>query len=188
MPITHTNRCGKTYYLHTGPKRGGGTQHYFAIKSTGQLADRIPEGFEVHETVNGGVFLRRQRPKLIRDEELACIRRPLDKPRGKCRYQVEASDKIITVHESSTDWGFLAQFNPFLSRQTLDEVSGQHAQYQPVMRFVLVDVERRLIAPERYCFRGSVDDWISIGSVEPIEKLAAKYLKHLGQESLYELY
>ena len=24
MSITHTSRTGKTYYLHTGPKRGGG--------------------------------------------------------------------------------------------------------------------------------------------------------------------
>ena len=51
----------------------------------------------------------------------------------------------------------------------------------------IVDTEQRLFAPERFCFRGSVDDWISIGPPEPIGKLAAKYLKHLGQESIYEL-
>ena len=61
-------------------------------------------------------------------------------------------------------------------------------QRQPVLRFILVDAERRLFTPERYCFRGSVDDWISIGPPESIEKLAAKYVKHLGQESMYELF
>ena len=56
------------------------------------------------------------------------------------------------------------------------------------MRFVLVDKAERLFAPERYCFRGSVDDWISIGPPAPLEKLAAKYLKHLGRESFFELF
>jgi hypothetical protein len=31
MPIIHTSRTGKQYYLHTGPKRGGGVQHFFSI-------------------------------------------------------------------------------------------------------------------------------------------------------------
>ena len=34
-PVTHTTRKGKTYYLHTGPKRGGGVQYFFAMKSSG---------------------------------------------------------------------------------------------------------------------------------------------------------
>jgi hypothetical protein len=63
MPITHTSRNGKTYNLHTGPKRCGGTQHYFSTKPTGTLAQRLPEGFEVYETVNAQVYLRRQQPK-----------------------------------------------------------------------------------------------------------------------------
>ena len=43
--------------------------------------------------------------------------------------------------------------------------------------FILTDADRRLFALERYCFRGSVDDWIAIGPVEQIDKLAVKYLK-----------
>jgi len=57
-----------------------------------------------------------------------------------------------------------------------------------VLRVILADAKRRLFAAERYCFRGSVDDWISIGRAERIDKLAARYLKHLGQDSLYELF
>jgi hypothetical protein len=48
--------------------------------------------------------------------------------------------------------------------------------------------QRRLFAPERYCFRGSVEDWISIGPPDSVAKLAAKHLKHLGQDSFYELF
>src|SRR2546427_12391491 len=67
--VTHTSRTGKTYYLHTGPKRGGGIQHFFSTKSAGKLAERLPEGFEIYDRVNGQVFLRRQQTKLIGDDE-----------------------------------------------------------------------------------------------------------------------
>ena len=36
--------------------------------------------------------------------------------------------------------------------------------------------------------RSTVDDWISVGPAESIDKIAAKYLKHLGRSSLFELY
>jgi len=188
MPITHTSRTGKTYYLHTGPKRGGGTQHYFSTKPAGPLAERLPDGFEVYETVNGQVHLRRRQPKLIRDDELDCIRCRLDRPRTGHRYKVEARGEVLTVHESGSDFGFLREFAPHLSPREHDRMSEQFADYHPVLRFILADAEQRLFAPERYCFRGSVDDWISIGPPARLEKLAAKYLKHLGQDSMYELF
>jgi hypothetical protein len=56
------------------------------------------------------------------------------------------------------------------------------------MRFVLQDGAQRVFRPERYCFRGSVEDWISIGESDRLRNLTAKFLKHLGSESFYELY
>ena len=188
MAITHTSHKGKTYYLHTGPKRGGGTQHFLSTKAAGPLAKRVPEGFEIYETVNGQVYLRRQQPKFIRDEELECIRHPLGQPRFGHRYQVEAQGKVITVHESCSDLGFMRDLTARLSLADPESLEARFAHYQPVMRFTLVDEERRRFAPERFCFRGSVDDWIPIGPPGALEELAAKYLKHLGQDSLYELY
>jgi hypothetical protein len=189
MPITHTSRTGKTYYLHTGPKRGGGTQHFLSTKAAGPLAERVPEGFEIHETVSGQVFLRRQPPKLIRDDELDRIRRPLAQPRAEKRYRVEAEGKVITIHESADQVSSLWRETAWhLSPEAQERIAAQFAHYQPVMRFTLVDADRRVFAPERYCFRGSVDRWISIGEPGPLPELAKRYLKHLGQESLYELY
>ena len=188
MPFTHTSRSGKTYYLHTGPKRGGGVQHYFSTKAKGQLADKIPDGFEVYETVNGQVYLRRHEPSLIRPHELGCIRERIGQRRGTFRYKMEARGAVLTIHESSQDLSFLREISPFLSPAAFEATGERFAHYQPILRFTLVDTERRLFAPERYCFRGSVDDWISIGDHDTIEKHAAKYWKHLGKDSFYELY
>lgn len=101
IPITHTSRTGDTYYLHTGPKSGGGVQHYFSTKSTGNLAEQLPEGFEVYESVRGQVFLRRQQPKLIRNGELDGVARRVEKPRAGHRYKIEVRGKVLTIHESA---------------------------------------------------------------------------------------
>ena len=95
MPFTHKSRTGKTYYLHTGPKRGGGLQYFFSSKAAGQLADRLPDGFEAYETVNGQVYLRRIQPKMITDEEIACIQRGVATPRKGSHYKVEVLGKVI---------------------------------------------------------------------------------------------
>jgi len=188
MPFTYNSRTGKTYFLHTGQKRGGGTQHFFSTKSTGTLAERLPGGFEVYETVNGQVYLRRRQPKLIQDDERDFIVDRLAKPRPGHRYKVEVQGKMLMVHESARDPSWLERFPLPHSPQKLEEINERLAHYQPVLRFILVDSERRLFAPERFCFRGSIDDWISIGEPDSIKKLAGKYLKHLGQDSMYELY
>jgi hypothetical protein len=188
MAITHTSRTGKTYYLHTGPKRGGGTQHFLSTKRDGPMAACIPEGFEIYETVNGMVYLRRQQPRLVRDEELECVRAPLAQPRGGRHYRVEAQGRVITIHESCGDFSFLRSWAPHVSAAEHERIQARSMHYQPVMRFTLVDEQKREFAPERYCFRGCVDDWIPIGPPGSLKQLAARLLKHLGKDTLYDLY
>ena len=187
MSIIHTNRHGKRYFLHTGPKKGG-TQYFFSANPDAPLAGEIPDGFEVYETVGGQVYLRRKRPRLVLEEEEAHVKQALAGRRGPPHYEVEVRGDVLTVHESTTDLSGIAAFDPRLTSGRLEELSRQFATFMPVMRFVLVDKARRHFAPERYCFRDSVDDWIPIGPQGTIPSLAHKYLKHLGKDSLYELY
>ena len=44
------------------------------------------------------------------------------------------------------------------------------------------------LSDPRYCYLGRIDDWIDIGDRGPLAKLTRLYLKHLGQESYYELH
>ncbi|KYC40470.1 hypothetical protein WA1_26460 [Scytonema hofmannii PCC 7110] len=41
---------------------------------------------------------------------------------------------------------------------------------------------------QRYCFLGSVDDWINIGLPDTLQNLVETYVQHLGRESYYELH
>ena len=75
MPVTHTNRKGHTYYLHSGPKRGGGIQCYFSRKKDGPLPDAIPNGYGIHEHPDGMVYLRSKAEQLVTDDEIQQVRR-----------------------------------------------------------------------------------------------------------------
>jgi hypothetical protein len=60
--------------------------------------------------------------------------------------------------------------------------------YSPMLVFQLVDVQRRTLQTQRYCFLGSVDDWIEIGQPGKVATLVKRYVKHLGQDSYVELW
>jgi len=58
--------------------------------------------------------------------------------------------------------------------------------YTAMLRFRLVDKEERTFAAERFCFRGSIDDWIFLDGPDTLEKLIKRYVKLLGTESFFD--
>jgi hypothetical protein len=55
--------------------------------------------------------------------------------------------------------------------------------YDKMMRFRLADAENRLFDVCRWCFSGSINDWIYVNGSQPLADLAEKYAGHLGRES-----
>ena len=56
------------------------------------------------------------------------------------------------------------------------------------MAGAVIKAQRRTFQTQRYCFLGSVDDWIVIGKPGKLSTLVKKYVKHLGQDSYVELW
>jgi len=81
----------------------------------------------------------------------------------------------------------LKGLNPFIDEAKVREYFTRSVQYAPMLQFILDDEKRRTFTAQRYCFRGSVDDWIDIG-YGPLTTLVKQYVKHLGQESYFELF
>ena len=106
------------------------------------------------------------------------------------RYRVEVKKTAVIIYEASDNTAGLERITlPWISQAAIKQSVIQNASYMAVMRFVLADPEKRLFLAERFCFRGSVDDWIDIGG--PAQKLSVvlkKFIKHLGKESIFELY
>jgi hypothetical protein len=64
----------------------------------------------------------------------------------------------------------------------------RYVQFTPVMRFILDDPKTRKYHAERWCYRGSIDDWIYASHSGKIDQLAIKLTPKLGTEEFYELY
>lgn len=191
MAIQYTNRQGKTYYLHQGVTKKGNPKYYFSMKSEGDLVDEIPAGFEIYENPNAQVFLRRTRPKIITDEEMAIVEQGMRQFSSERHYQIDVKKNVIIVFTPNQDVdAFMGRLGKLFQARGLDAASevAKFTTYSPILQFVLINQEKRTFLTRRYCFLGSIDDWIDIGRPDTLPKLVKEYVKHLGQDSYYELY
>lgn len=192
MSITYTNAKGQTYVLHHGRSQTGKPTYYFSLKREGQLAASIPDGFEIYENPNAQVFLRRIPPKHITDEERQVV---IDGMRTYARgeaYKIDVKGKTIIIYLADQDTdAFDRIFRDYPTspqeKARIMTVLRQQAHYSPMMQFILTDEKRRYFWPQRYCFRGSIDDWISIGQPDTLVNVVKTYVKHLSKESYFEL-
>lgn len=201
ISINYTNRTGKTYYLRKGKTKAGKPRYFFSTNSDGkgEAVDRIPEGYEIYEhPENAQVFLRKIRPKLITDIEQYLVEKQAKQLQRSRRYCVDCKDDFITIYESDVDIGELKEtFGDFLERtplrpgmssdeaiRTLISVADQH--YTAMLRFRLVDKERRDFIAERYCFLGSIGDWVYLEGPDDLAKLAGRYIKLLGTDKFFD--
>jgi len=201
MSIQHTNRTGKTYYLREGKTKTGKPRYFFSTKpeGKGKPVDRIPEGYEIYEhPQNAQAFLRKARPRLITEAEEQLVQKYLNELNRPRRYRSDCKDELITIWESDVNFeGTKSIFDEFMTPGGL--FPGQEADdkksrflnvidrsYTPVMRFQLDNREKRTFIAERYCFRGSIDDWIFLDGPGDLESLLEKNIKLLGTDDLFE--
>ena len=190
MPITYVNATGKTYYLHQGTTKTGKPKYYFSLKKTGKLVNIIPDGFEIYETPNAQVFLRKIPPKLITDEERQLVEAGMKQYSNVHNYKIDVKGNTIVIY--TADQGAdefsnrLKDWNPVISKANIRALFALSVHYSPMLQFTLEDSERRVFSAQRYCFLGSIDDWIDIGHGE-LATLVKTYLKHLGKDSYFEL-
>ena len=192
MLITHVNAKGKTYYLHQGTTKTGKPKYYFSMKREGQLAESIPEDFEIYENPNAQVFLRRIPPKIITDEEKAIVEDGMRQYSDVQYYKIDVKGNAIFVYSAVQDMDALTSlFQDYPTSQDekarIMKALHQSIHYTSDMQFVLVDEKKRTFATLRYCYLGSIDDWIYVGRSGNLPRLVKQYVKHLGKESFVTL-
>ncbi len=195
MNVTYTNRKGVTYYLCRGTTKTNRAHYYFAREPKGEPVEEIPEGYEIRESVNGFVTLAKVRPRQILPEEEAAVEAALRRHPKSGNYRVDVKGKQIVIHErTGTDLeelvSRLGQVIPLAPRQIggLQETLDRRARFVPVLRFTLRDEAKRTFYAERWCYLGSIDDWIDVGSAGPLRRLARKLIPKLGTDAFFEIY
>ena len=158
----------------------------------GHWRKRYLKGLRFYENPNAQVFLRRIPPKIITDEERQVVEDGMRTYAEVQDYKIDVKGNAIVVYTADQDIETLAGLfkdmspdpttNPQLMTLLRNEI-----HYSPMLQFLLEDAQRRLFTAQRYCFVGSIDDWIAIGHGS-LSTLVKRYVKHLGQESYFDLY
>jgi hypothetical protein len=190
MAIEYVNRRGQKYYLHEGKTKTGKPKYFFLMKAEGISDADIPNGYEIYENPNAQVFLRKILPQLITPQEIAIINEGINKYAQLDYFIIDVKGENIIVYLADQNVDNLmeiASFSFTKNSPRAREVITRSLTYSTMMQFVLEDSQTRKFAVERWCFGGSVDDWISLDSSTDLKELVKNYVRHLGKESFYDL-
>lgn len=187
MTIQYINRRQKTYYLYQGTTKTGKPKYYFSTKSTNGKMDGIPSDYETYENPNGQVFIRKIETQLITNLERQTVNSALDKNKTLHHYIVDIKKNLITIYTADNNHELEGFYESEFISEILKQRMIKNLNFQPEMRFCLIDKQNRYFMAERFCYRGSIDDWIVIGQSDSLSKLVEKLVPHLSKESFYDL-
>ena len=190
MAVIWKNRREDIYYLHEGRTKTGKPKYYFARSDEGTIVDNIPDGYEIYENPNAQVFLRKKLVSRIKDEELDLVERGVRQYTDLKNFIVDRKERTITVFLPDQDLEDLKaelQRFAFVSTEKLNEIVEKSLTYSPMLRFSLESEDQREFLVQRYCFLGSIDDWVYLESSSSLRDMVKKYCKHLGKESFFDL-
>jgi hypothetical protein len=196
---TYQNRRGDTYFAHVKQTKTGALTYYAAKTRDAAKAAVLPPEFEFYESPTTAVSIRRRLVSDVTDVEHEAVGLAVDAlctvaldtvklDRTKSSVVVWLADEPFTAQDEA--YGMVpnkAAFPLMFASARL-----RRMQFMAVMRFTPVSPREtkaqatRQFFAERYCWRGSVDAWIPIGSGS-LNELLKKFIPHLGKDSFFEL-
>jgi len=208
MSVTYTNRKGVTYHLCRRTTKAGKYRYVFAREPKGEPVTEIPGGWRISESVNGIVSLVKDRPARIRPGEIAAVERVLRQHPKARNYRINVlrqhpkarnyrinvrRDRIEVYEQAGPDAEEVIEGLREVGMATWDrmadklrEVLDAHVRFTPVLRFVLMDEEQRTYYAERISY--STDNWVGIGSMSQVGRLAKEWIPRLGSDALFEVF
>lgn len=186
MPVTYTNRKGVAYTLYRKTGIDGKERHVFARDPVGAPVDEMPAGFRVSESPNGVVSVARDRPALIRPEEIAAVERELRRHPRANDYRLVVKEKRIELYAKiGADAG--GAFGQLLAGQgaspekaaELRDLDDLWAEFTPVLHIALRDPERRTFTAQQRVSRWEGDVWVDLGTAGSIDAVAREAVPQL---------
>jgi hypothetical protein len=196
--LQYENRMGEIYYLQEGKTRTGKPNYYTGRKLTGTPLTAMPEGHEFYERPETGqVVVRKTPPSPITEFERKQAEDIVRRASGLRHFVVHIEENALVVyapsHSSAEADDLIDRIaGPFFSAaatraDAFRDKWIKQSQYVKMLRFRLIDPDTRRYGAERWCFRGSIDDWITLHRSGPLAELVEEYARHLDRESFFEL-
>jgi len=189
MALTYKNRRGETYYFKAARTKNGNYRYYITKKDTGNLIEEIPKGFEIYEhPEDGKVVLRKKIVNKISKDEIGIIREAIKNLSALDDFLTDVKGNVLTIYVGKMNRKeFKKMFPGGKTEKELEELYREFQTYKGTMRFVLEDEKDRKFTIQRWCYLGSIDNWIDLESSNDLRTLAEKYCYHLGKDSYFDL-
>jgi len=196
MSVTYTNRKGQTFVLCKQETKTGKPRYVFARQPVGEIVEQIPDGYQIRESVNGVVSLARSHLQIITPAEKEIIEKLLKRHPKKENFRWDVKDTEIIIYEQIGPgaeelriiFRSLGSFSPKVLDQHIKKHINKHARFAPILRFLLVDREKRTFRAARWYSRGTQEKWLVLSDSGPIEQLAQHIIPKLGTNSFDELF
>ncbi|CAK0780249.1 Integrase [Gammaproteobacteria bacterium] len=193
MPISYTNRKGRTYFLCEGTTKSGKPRYFFSRDLQDTLLEKIPDGYVIQESVNGIVSLAKSQPMLLTSAEISVVTSAIASHPDAKAYRVDVKSKQIIIYERVgsdarriivDSLGMQPDGNMLLR---IEKQESLYTQFTPIMRFTLVDEAKRFFCAERMRFSGE-DHWITISSGKTISVIAPRFIAKLKADDFFDLF
>ncbi len=197
MTVTYTNRKGVTYTLCRTTTKAGKRRYAFVRDPTGrEVVEKIPEGWEIRESVNGIVSLAQTREQHLLPDEIKAVEAALGAHPQARNYRLSVKpDRLVIYEREGPDADALFEAVQAYGgvevssdlRQRLRDEAENFGRFTPILCFILDDVETRDFHAERWCYLGDIDDWIFVDSGK-LTEMAQRLVPKLGTEAFFEPY
>ena len=187
--FAYENRMGVTYYLHEGRTKTG-KNRYFVAKTMGPgMLGEMPDGFEVTESVNGVVSVRRKTTDraVVPEDDVKVVQEAVARHPHLRGYMVRAVDNAVVIFEPHPRPSELRDFAarlgvPYRASSFVEERM-KKAQYAPIMKF---EREGDGYVVLRMTYRGK-GGWSWPLGAGKLPGLATKFVKSIGTEAFFDL-
>lgn len=188
--LAYENRKGVTYYLHERRTAAGKVRYVFS-RSVGEGAlTELPAGYEVVESVNAVVSVRRRErgEAAVADEDLALVRAEMQR-HGHLAHHVAAVERgAIVIHEPGISAEELRHSARYLGTaswrvEAFVADSIRAGRFTPVLRFV---PDGAGWVAHRMTYRGH-GGWSHPLAVGDLATLVQRLVRHVGRETFFEL-
>lgn len=187
--FTYENRMAVTYYLHEGQTKTGKPRYFFAKTMGPGMLSEMPKGFEVSESINGVVSVRKRTTDraVVPEEDVKVVVDVVARHAHLQGYLVRPLDNAVVIfepHPRPSELRDLAErYGTFYRASNFIEERMKKAQYAPIMKF---EREGDGYAVRRMTYRGKGGWSWSLG-IGKLQGLATKFVKSIGTEDFFDL-
>lgn len=174
-----------TYYLHQGTTKTGKPRYYVAkTVGEGALAE-VPSGFEITESINGVVSVRRRSDdaEVAPAGDVAVVEAALARHPHLRGYVARGVGSAVVIFEPHPRPAEVQALSERLGLAGLTGVTPGRARYEPVMKFVR---ENDHYIAFRMTYRGK-GGWSWPLQKGDLAGLAQKLVRKIGTDDFYEL-